>query len=54
MDLRFTEEETAFRDEVRRVFREEIPAEIRRKVSEGRPLAKQDYITSQRILNGRG
>ena len=54
MDLRFTEEETAFRDEVRRVFREEIPAEIRRKVSEGRPLAKQDYITSQRILNARG
>ncbi len=54
MDLRFTPEETAFRDEVRQFFRNEIPAEIRRKVSEGRGLKREDYVTSQRILNARG
>jgi pimeloyl-CoA dehydrogenase large subunit len=54
MDLRFTPEELAFRDEVRRFFRNEIPAEIRRKVSEGRGLTREDYITSQRIMNARG
>lgn len=54
MDLRFTPEEIAFRDEVRQFFRNEIPAEIRRKVSEGRGLTREDYVTSQRILNARG
>ncbi|MGW9330102.1 acyl-CoA dehydrogenase family protein [Bosea sp. NPDC055594] len=54
MDLRFTPEELAFRDEVRRFFRHEIPAEIRRKVSEGRGLAREDHVTSQRIMNARG
>ena len=43
MDLRFTPEELAFRDEVRQFFRTEIPAEIRRKVSEGRGLTREDY-----------
>ncbi len=54
MDLRFTPEETAFRQDVRTFFRTEIPAEIRRKVSEGRSLAREDYVTSQRILNAKG
>ena len=54
MDLRFTPDEIAFRDDLRRFFRTEIPADIRRKVSEGRKLDKQDYVTSQRILNARG
>ncbi|KUL93688.1 acyl-CoA dehydrogenase [Bosea sp. WAO] len=54
MDLRFTPEELAFRDEVRRFFRNEIPAEIRRKVSEGRGLTREDYVTSQRIMNAKG
>ncbi|MBE9603330.1 acyl-CoA dehydrogenase family protein [Acetobacteraceae bacterium H6797] len=54
MELRFTPEEIAFREELRRFFRTEIPAEIRRKVSEGRHLGKEDILTSQRILNARG
>lgn len=54
MDLRFTPEEVAFREEARRFFRTEIPAEIRAKVSEGRTLAREDYITSQRILDAKG
>ncbi|TAJ27398.1 acyl-CoA dehydrogenase family protein [Bosea sp. (in: a-proteobacteria)] len=54
MDLRFTPEETAFRDEVRSFFRTQVPAGIRAKVSEGRALTREDYVTSQRILNAHG
>jgi pimeloyl-CoA dehydrogenase large subunit len=54
MDLRFTPEEIAFRDELRRFFRTEIPAEIRRKVGEGRHLSREDIVTSQRILHAHG
>ncbi|CAN7373507.1 acyl-CoA dehydrogenase family protein [Bosea sp. LjRoot237] len=54
MDLRFTPEELAFRDEIRTFFRTEIPAEIRKKVSEGRGMTREDYVTSQRVLNKRG
>ena len=54
MDLRFTPEEIAFREEARRFFRTEIPAEIRAKVSEGRTLKREDYVASQRILDAKG
>ena len=54
MDLRFTPEEVAFRDDLRHFFRTEIPAEIRRKVAEGRHLSKEDIVASQRILNAQG
>ena len=40
MELRYTAEEIAFRDELRAFFRTQIPAAIRRKVSEGRALAR--------------
>jgi pimeloyl-CoA dehydrogenase large subunit len=54
MDLRFTAEETAFRNEVRAFFRAALPAEIRRKIVEGRHLAKDDIVRWQRILNEKG
>ena len=54
MDLAFTPEETAFREEARRFFRSEIPQSIRDKVAEGEGLTRDDMITSQRILNARG
>ncbi len=54
MDLSFTADEIAFRDEVRRFFREEIPADIRRRSGDGEHLAKSDLVTVQRILNARG
>jgi pimeloyl-CoA dehydrogenase large subunit len=54
MDLAFTEEERAFRDEARRFFRTEIPQSIRTKVAEGEGLTRDDMIASQRILNARG
>jgi pimeloyl-CoA dehydrogenase large subunit len=54
MDLSYTPEEIAFRDELRKFFRTEIPAEIRRKVSEGRALKREDYVTTQKILHAKG
>ncbi len=54
MDLRFTPEENAFRDEVRGFMKEKLPATIRTKLIEGRRLGKDDMVTWQRILNTRG
>src|ERR1700674_1183367 len=54
MDLRFTPEELAFRDEVRAFFNTNLPAGIRGKLVAGKHLAKDDTITWQRILNARG
>ena len=54
MDLNFTDEERAFRDEARHFFRTAIPEAIRAKVAEGEGLTRDDMITSQRILNARG
>jgi pimeloyl-CoA dehydrogenase large subunit len=53
MDLRFTVDELAFREEVRAFMREALPAVIRTKVIENRRLARDDYVTWQRILNAR-
>ena len=54
MDLRYTPEEVAFRDEIRTFFREKIPAEIRRKGEEGHHASKEDMVTAQRIMNQHG
>jgi len=54
MDLSFTPEERAFRDEVRHFFRTEIPESIRHKGEKGRHVSKDDIIASQRIMNARG
>ena len=54
MDLRFTPEELAFRDEVRTFIRTALPADIRSKLVEGRRLKKDDLVVWQRILNAKG
>jgi len=54
MDLRFTPEEIAFRDEVRAFLGAALPEPIRRKMVEGRHLTKSDIVTWQRILNAKG
>ena len=51
MDLNFTAEELAFRDELRRFFRTEIPESIRNKVLDGQHLSKDEIVLQQRILN---
>ncbi len=54
MDLRFTPEENAFRDEVRTFFKANLPENIRRKSAEGIRYIKDDIVTWQRILNRQG
>ena len=54
MDLRFTPDEIAFRDEARAFMRDALPAPIRQKMIEGRRLVKDDLVTWQRILNAKG
>jgi len=54
MDLRFTPEENAFRDEVRTFFKENLPDGIRKKAAEGIRYVKEDIVTWQRILNKKG
>jgi pimeloyl-CoA dehydrogenase large subunit len=54
MDLRFTDEEAAFRDEVRSFFKKNLPENIRRKMVEGKKIEKDDIVTWQRILNKQG
>ncbi|HML08003.1 MAG TPA: pimeloyl-CoA dehydrogenase large subunit [Xanthobacteraceae bacterium] len=54
MDLGFTPEENAFRDEVRAFMNEKLPPAIRNKMIEGRRLTKEDIVTWQRVLNAKG
>ena len=54
MDLRFTPEEVAFRDEARKFFTAEVPLNVRRKVIEGRGLSKQDMVAAHKALHKRG
>jgi pimeloyl-CoA dehydrogenase large subunit len=54
MDLRFTPEETRFRDEVRAFFRTEIPKSIRDKIAVGEHLTKEDMVKSHSTLAKKG
>ena len=53
MDLRFTAEEEAFRDEVRGFIRDNLPGEIAERLNAGHPPRKEDTVAWQRILNKR-
>jgi alkylation response protein AidB-like acyl-CoA dehydrogenase len=54
MNLEFTAEERAFRDEVRAFLREQLPGSVRDKVLDGRDLSRDDYLAWQRRLYERG
>ncbi len=54
MDLRYTPEEIAFRDEIRTFFRTKIPAEIRQKGASGRHGSPEGMRLCQRIMNEHG
>ncbi len=54
MDLEFSKEELAFRDEVRSFAQQKLPAEIREKVDQGRPLTKEDQVRWQKLLADKG
>jgi alkylation response protein AidB-like acyl-CoA dehydrogenase len=54
MQLALTDDEIAFRDDLRAFFRSEIPAEIRERTRYGLSLSRDDFVTSMRILNEHG
>jgi alkylation response protein AidB-like acyl-CoA dehydrogenase len=54
MDLTFTAQEEAFRDEVRRFLADKLPRRIADKVRTGKHLAKADMEEWHAILNARG
>lgn len=54
MDLSFTPQEAAFRDEVRAFIRDHLPPEIRRHMAQGRPATREMIAAWTRILHARG
>ncbi len=55
MDLNFSEQDRAFRDEVRQFLAERLPADIKRRVARGASyLPKQDHLTWMKILYDKG
>ena len=54
MDLQFTPQELAFRDEVRTFLRDKLPARIAQQVNAGQRLSKADQETWHAILNAQG
>jgi alkylation response protein AidB-like acyl-CoA dehydrogenase len=54
MDLNFTAEESAFREEVRTFMREKLPESIRHKVMNGLRLTRDDHVIWQRTLHAQG
>ncbi len=54
MNLLFTEEDRAFRQEVRAFLAENLPADLRQKMIERRHLSKSDIVRWQRTMNARG
>jgi len=54
MDINYTAEERAFRDEVRTFLNEKLPKDISSKVKEHKRLGNEDTIRWQKILNEQG
>ena len=54
MDLKFTPEEQAFREEVQGFLKDKLPARIAQKVKAGQRLSKADQDEWHAILNSRG
>ncbi len=54
MELKFSSQDEAFRQEVRAFVRDRLPSDIRRKVELGLRLEHADYVTWFRILESRG
>lgn len=54
MELKFTEAELAFRDEVRSFVRDNLPENIRQRALDGRTPTKQDFQIWTRLLHAKG
>lgn len=54
MELKFTDAELAFRDEVRNFVRDNLPENIRKRVLGGRAPTKENFQTWTKILHAKG
>ena len=54
MDLDYTAEERAFRDEVRSFLAASLPRPLAAKVHEGKRMTREDFLAWHRILAGKG
>src|SRR6476646_6667483 len=54
MNLDFTAEENAFREEVRAFIADNYPAELRQAQDEGRQLTKAEYLAWHKVLAKKG
>ena len=54
MELSFSTEERAFRDEVRSFIAENLPRDVQQRMIEGREIGKEDIVDWQRKLNAKG
>ncbi len=54
MQLALTEEETAFREEMRTFFTTKIPQELRDTIASGRHVGKEGIVAATRIMNEAG
>ena len=54
MELHYTADEQAFRDEVRAFLRDKLPAELAAKVKGRKHLSKDDFVRWQKILSDQG
>ncbi|HEX4289441.1 MAG TPA: acyl-CoA dehydrogenase family protein [Trebonia sp.] len=54
MDIALGKEDLAFAMRMRSFFRTEIPAEIRAKGERGEHVTREDFVTTQQILNAHG
>jgi alkylation response protein AidB-like acyl-CoA dehydrogenase len=54
MELGLSKEDRAFAEQMREFFSTEIPAEIRERLARGEHATKEDFVTSQRIMNAHG
>jgi hypothetical protein len=54
MDIALSKEERAFAEEMRTFFHTQIPAEIRGRGTRGEHVSRDEYVTTQQILNQHG
>ena len=54
MDLNFSAEDTAFRDEVRTFIAENYPESLRGKQDEGEEMSKEDFLSWHKVLHKKG
>ena len=54
MELAFTPEEQAFRDEVRSFVRDNLPADIQDKMLNGKKMGREDFLRWHRLLHKKG